>query len=263
MSELENLRKAILEEYPRLGPKDKFRFACYPGISCFNDCCSDVNIFLTPYDIIRMKNRLGISSEEFLAKYTLAPIDKSQKHPVVMLRMGDDENKSCRFVTAKGCSIYSDRPWSCRMYPLGMASPSKNDPGNEKFYFLMREDVCKGFEEAKEWTVEEWMDDQEIGIYNEMGELFKEVSLHPFFQADQVLTPDKMEMFHMVCYNIDKFRKFLFESTFFDRFEVEPGVIERIRDDDLELFKFGIKWLKFSLFGERTMKIKGEKRFAD
>ena len=48
----------------------KIQFLCRPGLSCFTTCCQDVNIFLTPYDILRMKDRLGIPSHEFLDKYT-------------------------------------------------------------------------------------------------------------------------------------------------------------------------------------------------
>ena len=56
MKELESLKKTILEQYPRLKEDAEFNFACHPGVSCFNQCCSDVNIFLTPYDVLRLKN---------------------------------------------------------------------------------------------------------------------------------------------------------------------------------------------------------------
>jgi Fe-S-cluster containining protein len=118
----ERLREKILTECPRLGPEDTFRFACHPGVSCFNKCCADVNIFLSPYDVLRMKRRLGMKSGDFLDKYTLMPVHKDMKTPVVVLRMNDDEDKSCPFLTEGGCGIYSDRPWPCRMYPLGLAA---------------------------------------------------------------------------------------------------------------------------------------------
>ena len=35
----EPLKESILEDHTRLGPKDTFRFGCYPGISCFNNDC--------------------------------------------------------------------------------------------------------------------------------------------------------------------------------------------------------------------------------
>ena len=76
MNELETLKKTILEQFPRLDEDAKFTFSCHPGVSCFNQCCSDVNIFLTPYDVLRLKNRLGISSQEFLDKYTQLVADR-------------------------------------------------------------------------------------------------------------------------------------------------------------------------------------------
>ncbi len=258
MREFEKLKKSILNDYPRLGLEDNFKFACHPGVPCFNDCCADINIFLTPYDIIRMKNHLNISSNEFLEKYTLSPIDENQRHPVIMLKMNDDDKKKCPFVTDKGCSIYSDRPWSCRMYPLGLASPSESIKNEGEFYFLMRDDFCKGFEEDGEWTIKGWIGDQGIEPYDDAGKLFKEISLHPFFDSGKSLSPQKIEMLYMVCYDIDRFREFLFESSFFDRFEVDEKTKEQIKNDDVELFGFGVKWLKFSLFGEKTIEIKDE-----
>ena len=80
--EMDNLKQTILDNYPRLATNDVFQFACHPGVPCFNDCCGDVNIFLTPYDIIRLKSHLKISSGEFLQKYTISPFDKKQKFPV-------------------------------------------------------------------------------------------------------------------------------------------------------------------------------------
>ena len=54
----------------RLGYNSRFTFKCHPGVSCFTLCCRGINIILTPFDIIQMKNRLGLSSHEFLAIYT-------------------------------------------------------------------------------------------------------------------------------------------------------------------------------------------------
>lgn len=259
IKEIERLKKSILEEYDRLTIDDTFQFACHPGVSCFNECCSDVNIFLTPYDILRLKNRLGISSEEFLTKYTLTPIDKNQRYPVVLLKMRDDESKSCHFVADGGCTVYDDRPWSCRMYPVGLASPKIEDESIDKqFYFLLREEVCKGFQEGRKWTIGEWMEDQGVNEYEEFGSLFKDITLHDFFQGGQSLNPAKMEMFHLVCYNLDKFRTFLYGSTFLERFELEEGLIEKMKTDEEELLRFGFKWLRFSLFGEPTLKVKPE-----
>jgi len=255
---IRNLKEAILKEYDRLGLDDSFTFSCHPGVSCFNQCCSDVNIFLTPYDVLRLKRRLGIYSWEFLAEYTLTPLDKNLQYPVLLLKMRENEQKNCHFVEAGGCTVYSDRPWACRMYPLGLASPKAEGRGTETdFYFLLQEEVCHGFKEAKnKWTVRGWMENQGVPQYDEFGRLFKELTLHPFLQSGKAFNPAKMEMFHMVCYNLDKFRGFLFNTSFFDRFEVEDELMKRLQEDDKELLRFGFKWLKFSLYGEKTMTVK-------
>ncbi len=260
MDELEKLKETILKEFPRLNRESKFQFRCHKDINCFNKCCTDVNIFLTPYDIIRLKNHLHISSQEFLDKYTFLPIDEKQNHPVVMLKMEQDENKSCPFVRDSGCSVYEDRPWSCRMFPLGVASPKENGTtGDEEFYFILDEPVCQGHKEQRLQTVEEWMEDQEVKDYSEMGNQFKEISLHEYFKKGKQLEPAKQEMFYTVCYNIDKFREFVFESSFLKRFEINEDTIIKIKEDDKELLLFGLNWLRYCLFGEGTMKVSKSK----
>ena len=257
MRDIQRLKEEILKEYPRLEPDAEFSFGCHPGVPCFNACCADVNIFLTPYDIIRLKKRLGISSEEFLKKYTLMPFVKNLPYPVVMFRMSDDDKKACQLVSDEGCAVYEDRPWACRMYPLGLASPREDEEQIDKeFYFLMRDPICEGFKEAKKWTVDEWMHDQGVDEYDAMGREFKDITLHPYFKVGQGITPKQVDMFFMACYNLDMFKKFVFESTFLRSFQVDKRTIALIQADDSELLKFAFKWVAFAIFGKKTMKLK-------
>lgn len=256
----QRLTDQILREAPRLGPDDRFRFACHPGVSCFNRCCGDVNVFLSPYDVLRLKRRLGMSSADFLDRYALIPVQKDMRTPVVLLRMSDDEAKSCPFLTEGGCGVYSDRPWPCRMYPLGQAARRDTPDGwrGERFYFLLQEEICKGFEEVREWSVREWLDDQGIDEYDFWGEGWKELTLHPYFEEGGVLSPEKMEMLFTACYDLDKFREFVFESTLLERFEVDEEFALEMRESDEALLRFGFLWLRFGLFGEPTMKPRAE-----
>lgn len=254
------LEEKIMADHTRLGPEDCFRFGCHPGVSCFNKCCSDVNIFLSPYDVLRMKRRLGMTSSEFLDRYALLPVQKDMTTPVVMLRMNDDELKTCPFLTEGGCGIYTDRPWPCRMYPLGLAAQKDTPDGwrGERFYFLLQEEGCRGFEEPGEWTVSEWLDDQDIGEYDEWGEAYKELTLHQFFADGGILSPEKMEMLFTGSYDLDKFREFVFQSTLLKRFDVDEDFVEEMRYDDEALLRFAFLWLRFSLFGEPTMRPREE-----
>ncbi len=254
------LEEKILADYPRLGPDDRFRFACHPGISCFNRCCGDVNIFLSPYDVLRMKKRLGMTSGEFLEKYAITPVQKDMRTPVVVLRMNEDQSKTCPFLTEAGCGIYSDRPWPCRMYPLGLAA-SKDTPDGwqgERFYFMLQEEGCRGFEESQEVTVRQWLEDQGLDDYDRWGEGFKELTLHEYFESGGYLSPEKMHMLFTACYDLDKFREFVFGSTLLQRFEVDEDLVEQMRSDDEALLRFAFLWLRFSLFGEPTVRMRPE-----
>jgi len=261
-------RESVLKDAPRLGFEDEFQFACHPGLSCFNACCADVNIFLTPYDIVRMKHRLGISSDRFLAEYAVIPFTKEQRLPIVVLKMTEDETKRCPFVSETGCSIYDDRPWACRMYPLGLASPGEYEQGEEAFFFLIEERGCAGFDESKTQKVAEWLQDQGITEYNEMGELFKRFSTHPKLQGDVELSMAQMDMVHMACYDLDRFRQFVFDSTLLDKIDVPPERVEAMRSGesgqtlsaDVALMAFALDWLLFSVCREPTLKVKEDVR---
>jgi len=257
---LKVLGQEILDEHARLEPSDTFQFQCHPGVSCYNTCCSDVNIFLSPYDVLRLTERLGISSTEFLEKYTLLPLQKEMNTPVVLLKMSDNEAKSCQFLTEKGCGVYTDRPWPCRMYPVGLATSKDTEDGwqGERFYFLLKEDACKGHLEERKLTVQEYLDEQEVDDYDEWGEAYKELALHSFFEDYGPLPPSKMEMFFNATYDLQKFREFVFGSSLLERFEVDEDFIHQMRESNEALLRFGFLWIRFAVFGEPTMKVRAE-----
>ncbi|MBP1595276.1 MAG: Fe-S oxidoreductase [Acidobacteria bacterium] len=245
----------IIREVPRMTLDSTFTFRCEMGVACFTRCCADVSIVLTPYDIQRMKKALGLDSSEFLARYTISPFTPDQKFPVVLLKM-NPESRRCLHVTESGCSIYRDRPWACRMYPLGLAQPEQTTSEDRDFHFLIHEELCQGHGEGRTLTVRDWIEEQGIEEYNMMGASFKELMLHPFWNGEKELTPAQMDMFFMACYDLDRFRRFVFETRLLRLFDVHEARVEAMRTDDLELLDFALQWLRFSLFQEKTMKIK-------
>jgi Fe-S-cluster containining protein len=246
---------SILHDSARLGPDDCFTFGCGNHLDCFTRCCRDVAIVLTPYDVLRLKRALGMDSSEFLEKYTICPFTPDQKFPVRLLRM-TAETKQCPFVCDRGCAVYNDRPWACRMYPLGVAEPRNATATDRAFHFLVVEDLCHGHGTGREYTIRRWTAEQGAEEYEANGAGFKKLTLHEFWDGKQALTPARIDMFHMACYDLDRFRRFVFESKFLDCFEVDEARIEAIRADDEELLDFAMDWLRFSLFCERTMKLK-------
>lgn len=248
-------------EWQRLSLDDKFVFRCDPELDCFTKCCRDVTIVLTPYDILRLKRALGMSSSDFLEAHTLTPCFPSQKFPLVILKM-EGQSKQCPFLSVHGCSVYKDRPWSCRMYPLGTAEPKQPTAEAQPFHFVVIEDVCQGHRTGKEISVRDWMVEQGAEEYEAMSTSFKELTLHDFWNRSEDLSPAEADMFYMACYDVDRFRRFLFETRFLCLIEVDEARVEAIATDDEELLEFAMQWLRFSLFRERTMKVRrsaGEK----
>lgn len=244
----------------RLDPDTRFKFRCYKGIKCFTRCCSNIDIMLTPYDVLRMKNRLGITSEEFLDKYTAMKIDPKSSHPYAYLKMSDDEERRCPFVVVPdGCIIYTDRPVSCRYYPIGQATLKKREESgdvHEEFYFFIREEHCLGYREDTEWTIDSWRDDQGSAHTDEMNREWKELLMRRNLPGQPAIDPKKQTQFFMASYDLDRFRKYIFESRFLEVFDIGEEEVERIKEDEVALMKFGFKYLKYLMMMEQTLKVK-------
>jgi Fe-S-cluster containining protein len=236
---------------------NEFQFDCHKDIACFTACCAGLKLILTPYDILRIKHRLNLSSWDFLERYTETVFESPSQFPRVQLKMAEDEKASCPFVTGTGCTIYEDRPGACRIYPLGRAALKVDrEKGAREKFFMVHEAHCLGFQEPKRWTIEEWMAKEGVDEYNAMNDQWLEIitsqkSLGPNEDARK-----KIQMFFMASYNLDKFREFIFNSRFFARFEVAPDLREEMALDDTALMKFGFQWLKFSLFGENSISVR-------
>ncbi len=249
MTDEQNGQKAHIPPV-RLGYQSRFSFACHPGVSCFTECCRGIGIVLTPYDIVQLKHRLELSSEEFLAIYTEPQIMEKTDLPVVTLKLLDDERRSCPFVRDDGCIVYADRPSACRYYPLGMASlMHKEGADDEGFFFFVHEPHCKGFEEDRQWTVAEWRQDQGVDERDAINADWTDILVHKrSFPPSIKLTEKSKGLFFMVCYNVDAFRRFVFESSFLERYQVDGDTVARLREDDVALLRFGLRWLKGTLF---------------
>jgi Fe-S-cluster containining protein len=239
----------------KLTTESRFKFRCHPGVSCFTECCGKTTIILTPYDILRLKNRLNMKAADFLEKYTRMEFHDKSGLPMVIMDMPRFEHR-CPFVRpVTGCTVYSDRPASCRYYPIGQGTLITEE-GLDEFYFYVREEHCRGYEEEAEWTVATWREDQGVDKYDEMNREWKVMMLRRGADGGPVTDERGNRLFAMVMYDLDQFRDFVFKSRFLTIFHVEDEVKERIWDDDEELLKFGYQYLKSALKIEDTLEVK-------
>jgi len=239
----------------------KIKFRCHPGVSCFTECCGNITIILTPYDILRLRQRLDMAAHDFLNQYTLPTYLEKTDMPGVHIKLGEDGR--CPFVTEAGCTVYTDRPSACRYYPVGMANfheGAQENQSAEQFFFVIKEPHCKGFDEDKEWTIREWRDDQGVDVRDKMNRGWMELVMRrKSFGMQATLSEPAKRMFFMASTDLDQFRSFIFNSSFLETYNVDPETIERIKVDDVELLKFSYLYLASALFGTQNVPVKPEK----
>jgi hypothetical protein len=247
------------EEKPKLKLEDSFKFTCHRGLACYTSCCRDVNIFLTPYDVIRLKKAIGITSTEFLHTYTEMIVVKDRYLPLIQLKMDEDNDKRCYFVRPHGCLYYPHRPWACRMYPL-------DERPEGGFTVVATPDKCHGLVEGDPWVVKEWLKDQGATQSKEMDGSYDALSAHHLMRNLDITNEQILQMIVTALWDVDGFRKLILESSFLDKFDLEPERIEAIKTDDIAVMDLGYDWVRFGLLGQKTLKLKqaeGERRAKD
>ena len=267
-NEVNEIKKAVEAKVKKsvvvpqfLKSTSRFKFKCYPGISCFTKCCSGIKIYLTPYDIFRLKNRLGLSYRDFLMQYTEPVLIEKSQLPTRTIKMKDAEGRPCPFITPEGCSVYTDRPLTCRYYPLGMGTMKKDDSKTEENFFIMiKEDHCLGHNETTEWTIDEWRADQESDLYDEMNSDWMAVVLKAKTLGFVEFSQKSLDLFFIVSTNLDLFKEFVVSSRFMDAYNIDPEYIAGLMENELEFLKFSLKWLRFAMFDEGDFKVNMEER---
>jgi uncharacterized protein len=232
----------------RLAPGDTFQFSCHNELSCFNTCCSNKHLPLTPYDILRIIRNLGVHSDDFLARYVVYRQDPDSGFPILSIKMRH-ENAICPFVTPEGCAIYHDRPTACRLYPLGRSSGIDSKNGKPKeFYSLLHITHCDGLNEDKTWTVSQWVNDQGLSPYILMNDKMLDVLFHPRRNPQGSLSESQQQKVMVACYNLDIFREFIFETPFLKKFHVDDNTTHRVKTDNGALLTLGFSFLKKALY---------------
>ncbi|HET9653068.1 MAG TPA: YkgJ family cysteine cluster protein [Usitatibacter sp.] len=242
------------------GGDREIRFRCHRGVSCWNACCSSIDIALTPYDVVRLKNRLAMDSGAFLREYTV-PYEM-EKDGIAGVKLKPVEGgTACRFMRPEGCSVYADRPTACRYYPVALLSMHKQgEAGERDSYALVKEPHCRGHDESRAVTVDVYRREQGVEAYDDLARgwrqlVLKKKSLGP---AAGKPSPRSLELFFMACYDLDRFRAFVRDGGFRDLHDVSDAQMARLEADDHELLEFAFRFLKQAMFGEMTIPLRAD-----
>ncbi len=242
------MTKQLPRKAQRLEKDDSFCFACHPAIGCFTDCCRQLELALTPYDVLRLKQACGLRSEVFLDRYVIVEQEPEESWPRFYLTMVDDGQASCVFVTKNGCNLYQDRPGACRAYPMGRAAMRQADNSIDDYYVLLQENHCLGFQEKQEQNVALYSREQGLSTYNRFNDAVAPILQHEQIRQGKRFSARQREYFILALYNLDQFRSLLLAGQL-------PGALASDDDsskadlaNDEALLLYGINWLTDILF---------------
>jgi len=241
--------QAFLESLPELKEGQTFQFSCHPGVPCFNACCGDLALMLTPYDVLRLRARLALSGREFMSRHATVTPAPDTGFPLARLMMRDEmPGAPCPFVTPEGCSVYADRPGACRTYPLGRAT--KPGPCLEvaEQFFIVREPHCRGFETGQAWTSAQWLNDQDLKLYNRLNDRLM-LFLARLKDSGARLNPKQANMIFLALYTLDAFGGFLADTGMLEKLELTQAERSQILSDETRRLEFATDWLTLALFG--------------
>ncbi len=219
-----------------------FTFHCHAGLPCFNQCCRTPTIILSPYDILRLKEALGITSQELLQRYTRQEIEPESNLPLVLIDPYRSTESACPFLGAQGCLVYPHRPAACRLFPITMGSRLTAD-GVADYYFRRDLDYCRGFDTDIQWTLESWRANQGFDEYDRGRrawiDIFLKAAVEPASEVDALV----QDLFATLAYDLDKFRRLVSEPAFLQAFGIDVKESSLLQADDLALLELSYRLL--------------------
>lgn len=234
--------------YAEMGFADSFNFTCGEHVSCFVDCCTGTRIWLYPNDVLRISRHLSLTTTELLHQYCKFFEPATAGYPVLLLKSADEGKGRCPFAVESGCTIYPDRPWICRLFPvIPVECRTDLTPEAERRFNVLVWEGCRGVGCGPAVTIGEWWQRTGMAAYEEsyldwqqLLEELKNSGLLP-------LEGKAAEQFSLGSYDPDRFRGKLLAGVFRDTLPLDDAELERAADDDIFLLQVACRWLRREL----------------
>ena len=100
-----------------------------------------------------------------------------------------------------------------------------------------------------------------------LGQGWRQLVLKKKSTGPVVGAPSKrsLQLWFMACYDLDRFRDFVASTGFNEAYDIPRDEMQKIRSTDTELMLFAFRFLRQTMFGEESIKMKAdafEKRLA-
>lgn len=141
----------------KIGLDDTFKFNC---TMCGKCCINRDDILLTPKDLFKISNALGLQILDCIKQHCVVYIGHTSKIPIVKLEpIGP--TKRCPLLKGNRCSVHNVKPVVCAMFPLGRCISLSDDEFNTKnidekqIQYIFQNPNCG--DKKKVHTVREWL----------------------------------------------------------------------------------------------------------
>lgn len=179
----------VMENNIQLEQNTSFTFKC----KLCGNCCKEMLIRLTPFDILNLAKSLKIPTYEFISDYVV--FLKTPNAPWLIAALKHVKRGECMFKQGKKCKVHPNRPLPCRLFPLG-----RKDEG----FILHKTSYCKGLDSDITFTLPEWLGESEANPFLDMTKEFYK------FMEDisgkynlELLSTKKSKMFYKLLYDYD------------------------------------------------------------
>ena len=176
--------------YRKIEPDEAFGFRC----TLSGNCCRNMEIFINPYDVLRLAKALGTTTTEIIGSHLLFLENKEQglRKPV----LGAAREGVCAFNLERKCSIHRDRPLSCRLFPIAR---------REEEFLVQEADYCKGLLQDRRITLRDYLEGEEAGIYLELSGKYHRLLKEASASADLAKSdPWLLQLFYLVLFDYDQ-----------------------------------------------------------
>ena len=205
--DLERLYRDVEQgKIPFLAQGDEFKWL---GCTMCGLCCFDIDILLTPYDILRLRRHLGCTTSDLIQRGLVEIFPGGNSGlPLAMVnfRKVDEKTSLCPFIApvvdghklrelTKGkdkptpedleaasipkrlaCGIYPARPAVCRSSPLGrMSVRSKDGKDTRNLFYQPPTRFCPACQGEGRVKVAKWIEDNGAQPYWDASERFQNI----------------------------------------------------------------------------------------
>ncbi|MGV7229581.1 MAG: YkgJ family cysteine cluster protein [Nitrospirales bacterium] len=124
-----------------------FSYTCH---QC-SRCCYDKRIQVNPYEVARLARNQGLPTTDLIANC----LEPGKPY------LANQPDGACVFLMDQGCSVHTDRPLVCRLYPLGQTLTGE---GLESFRYATPHPETEGVY-GHEGTVEDFLTAQGVAPF--------------------------------------------------------------------------------------------------